>query len=61
MTVDDIYLWVVDRWRHPFPERGRQSFEKVIREAADEEADRLSTKAKTAVNRLITKRDQPRE
>lgn len=61
MTVDDIYLWVVDRWRHQFPERGRQSFEKVIREAADEETDRLSTKAKTAMNRLIIKRDQPRE
>ncbi len=61
MTVDDIYLWVAERWRHQFPERGHQTFEAVIREAADEEADKLSSKAKTAVDRLRSKTEQPDE
>jgi hypothetical protein len=56
MTIDDVYLWVADRWRHQFPERGHQTFEDVIRGAAEEESGKLTTKAKTAVDR-ITKRN----
>lgn len=36
MTVDDIFLWVTERWRKLFPERGPLSFEEVITEAAEE-------------------------
>ena len=57
MTVDDLFLWVADRWRRMFHERGEQSFEDIIREAAEEESDKLSTKAKTAVTRLRDKLD----
>jgi hypothetical protein len=55
MTADDLFLWVADRWRHQFPERGHQTFEDVIRGAADEEAGKLSTKAKSAVGRIKKK------
>jgi len=58
MTTDDIYLWVADRWRHQFPDRGNQSFEEIIRDAAEEEAGKLTTKAKSAVDR-IKKRIDP--
>ncbi len=61
MTIDDLFLWVGDRWRRMFHERGDQSFEDVIREAAQEESDKLSTKAKTAVNRLRDKLDPPND
>jgi len=57
MTVDDTYLWVTKRWRRQFPERGHQSFETVIREATEEESNRLTTKAKTAVDRIRKKVD----
>lgn len=53
MTVDDIFLWVADRWRHQFAERGRQTFEEVIRDAAEEEGGKLTTKAKQAVDRVV--------
>lgn len=52
MTLDDIYLWVADRWRHQFHERGPQSFDQVIREAAEEESSKLTTKAKSAVEKI---------
>ena len=55
MTVDDIYLWVADRWRHQFPERGHQTFEEVIRDAAEEEGGKLTAKAKEAVDRITKK------
>jgi hypothetical protein len=55
MTVDDLYLWVAARWRRLFPERGQLTFEEVIREAAEEESGKLSTKAKTAVDRILAK------
>ncbi len=61
MTIDDLFLWVGDRWRRMFHERGDQSFEDVIREAAQEESDKLSTKAKTPVNRLRDKLDPPND
>ena len=57
MTIDDIYLWVTDRWRHQFPERGPQSFEDVIRGAAAEESGRLTNKAKSSVDRIKKKLD----
>jgi hypothetical protein len=58
VTVDDIFLWVADRWRHLFPERGSLSFEQIVREAAEDESTKLSTKAKTTVDRLIRKPDR---
>lgn len=61
MTVDDLFLWVADRWRRMFPERGHQTFEDVIQEAADEVSDKLSTKAKTTVNRLRSKAEKQPE
>ena len=57
MTIDDLYLWVADRWRRQFPERGHQTFEDVIRDAAAEESGKLTSRAKGAVDRIKKKRD----
>jgi hypothetical protein len=51
-TVDDLFLWVADRWRTLFPERGPLTFEDVIREAAEEESGKLSTRAKARVGKV---------
>jgi hypothetical protein len=55
MTIDDVYLWIADRWRHQFPERGHQTFEDVILGAAEEESGKLRAKAKGAVDRITKK------
>lgn len=52
MTVDDIYLWVTEQWRHQFHARGGLSFEQIIDEAAAEESDKLTSKAKAAAGRV---------
>jgi len=51
-TVDDIFLAMADRWRRLFPERGPLSFAEVIKDAAQEESAKLSTKARTAVGKI---------
>jgi hypothetical protein len=51
-TVDDVFLAMADRWRRLFPERGPLTFEEVIKDAAGEQSARLSTRARTAVDRI---------
>lgn len=51
-TVDDLFLAMADRWRRLFPERGPLSFEEVVKDAAEEKSAKLSTKARTAVDRI---------
>jgi len=52
LTADDLYVWVTERWRMLFPERGPLSFEDIITEASDEEGDKLSNRARAAVGRV---------
>ena len=61
MTRDDLFLWVADRWRKLFPERGPLTFAEVIREAAEEEAGKLSTKAKAVIGKVERVRKKPDE
>ena len=61
MTRDDLFLWVADRWRKLFPERGPLTFAEVIREAAEEEAGKLSTKAKAVIGKVDLTRKKPEE
>ena len=52
MTVDDIYLWVAQQWRRQFLLRGPQSLEQIVDETAAEESQKLTSKAKAAVDRV---------
>ena len=52
MTADDIYLWVSQQWRRQFHIRGPQSLEQIVDETAAEESQKLTSKAKAAVDRV---------
>ena len=56
VTEADQFLWIYQRWRHLFPERGPASLEDTVQTHAAERSSGVSAKARRALGRRPSQR-----